>query len=133
MSKLTPSQLNIGSQTSFVVSDETTTSTSYVNLTTNQTVTVTVGASGTVLVLWSAGLYGSTGPIRLSVAVSGASTVAANDNWSMRCDVSAFQNIGGTHKLFTGLTPGSTTFTLQLKTATGTGHAFERQLTAIPL
>jgi hypothetical protein len=118
-------------QTNFVVTDESTTSTVYSNLTTSQAVTITVGSTGTAFVTWSAGVYNGPPAMRLSVAVSGASTVAANDNWSIRTDSATFVGSQFMSHYFTGLTPGSTTFTLQSKTPSGTMHYFERTITAV--
>lgn len=130
---VTADKLGLSPATSYVVTDESTTSVTYADLATVQSVTITVGADGMALVLWSMGIYNGTGAMRSSVAVSGASTVAANDNWSMRSDVATFQNIGGVSHLFTGLTPGSNTFTLKFKTSAGTGRFFERSIIATPL
>ena len=130
---VTADKLNLAPSTGYTATDESTTSATYVAPTTATNATITVGANGLALVMWSAGLYGAATIQRLSVAVSGASTVAANDNWSMRSDVATFQNISGISHLFTGLNPGSTTFSLQFKTASGTTHIFERSITAIPL
>jgi hypothetical protein len=122
-----------GAATSYVITDESTTSTSYVDITTVQSVTITVGASGMALVLFSVGLYNVAAVKRVSVAVSGATTLAASDNYSLRSDIATFDNNSETHHLFTGLTAGSNTFTLKFKTASGTAHFFERRITAIPL
>lgn len=95
--------------------------------------TVTIGANGLAFVEWSAGLYNVAGQKYVGVAVSGASTVAPNDNESIRNDASTFVGIQSRGKLFTGLTPGSNTFTLKFRTASGTANFFSRNLTVIPL
>lgn len=126
---------NIGSQaaTSFVITDESTTSTSYTNLATPQSVTINVPASGVVIVHWAMGIYGATAAMVSSVDVSGANTIAASDNYICRSDSAAFVSSTATHMLFTGLTAGSTTFTLKFKTSSGTAHFFNRRITAVPL
>lgn len=58
-----------------------------------------------------------------SVAVSGATTIAASDNYSSRCsgffpfapDSTTFRKVTGFFRWFTGLNPGSNTFTLQIR------------------
>lgn len=130
---VTADKLSLSPTSNYVVTDENSTSATYVGLTTPQAITITVGANGLALIIWSAGLFSGTGAQRMSVAVSGATTTAANDNYSLRFDGTTFTMISSVTHLFTGLTPGSTTFTLQYKTAGGTGHYFERSITAIPL
>lgn len=120
-------------QTNYVATDETTASTTYANLTTSQAVTVTVGISQTVQVVFSAGLYNGPANMRLSVAVSGATTTAASDTWSLRSDTATFSLLQTMVFYFTGLTAGSNTFTLQAKTPSGTMHYFERRITAVAL
>ena len=130
---VTPDKLNLAPATSYVDTDQTTTSTSYVDLTTVQSVTVTVGVNGLALATWSAGIYTTVAAKRMSVAVSGATTVAASDSYSIRNDGVAFIGTQSTAHLFTGLNAGSTTFTLQFKTSSGTANFFERRLTVTPL
>lgn len=121
-----------GSATNYVSTDESTTSTTYTNLATTQSVTVTVGSSGQCFVFWSMGIYNVVAQMRASVDVSGASTIAASDNYSLRSDSATFVSVCSTGYMFTGLTPGSTTFTLKFKTSSGTARFFERRITAIP-
>jgi len=130
---ITPSKLATGVATSVVSTDEDVTSATYVNLPTNQSVTVTIGSNGIALVAWACGLYNATTPKLVSVAVSGATTIAANDTISIRNEVSAFQYTQSTFHLFTGLNQGSTTFTLQARTSSGTAKVFDRRLIVLPL
>lgn len=117
-----------------VATDQTTTSTSYTDLATaGPAATVTVPASGRVLVLWGGGIYTTATPKYMAVAVSGANTIAAADADALRRDGSAFDTLGARSKLFTGLTPGSTTFTAKYKVASGTGNFFSRYIIAIPI
>jgi hypothetical protein len=96
---------------------------------TNPAVTVTTGT--TALVHISARMNNTTNanPVYMSVAVSGATTVAAADDWCVTLEnatSSADDNRWGATHLFTGLTAGSNTFTLQYKRGTGgtAGFAF---------
>jgi hypothetical protein len=100
-----------------------TTSTSYTNLST----TVSVSAvTGTAALVNFAAVMGSNSADGIagftSVAVSGATTVAASDNWAIRVDEDSVQyaKVGMSH-LFTGLTPGLNTFTLQSKAGSAPG------------
>lgn len=130
---VTPNELDLDPANSFVFTDQSTTSTSYTDLATVQSVTVVIGANGLAYVDWSAGLYNVAGQKYCGVALSGANTVAANDNESIRNDAATFAGIQSRAKLFTGLTPGSTTFTLKFRTASGTANFFSRNLLVIPL
>ena len=70
-----------------------------------------------------------------AVAVSGASTIAASDAKGTFQQVEpAIYKPAGRSILFTGLTPGINTFTLQHKSASGTSAPFERRsLVVAPL
>jgi hypothetical protein len=130
-----------GAATASVATQEGTTSSSYTDLTTTtDTVTVIVGASGKALVFLSAQLQNS-GFICyawMGFAISGASTVAANDARAIM-----YQNVynGGSPQaqygapyLLSGLTPGSTTFKLKYKAASGGTASFNnRAIAVIPL
>lgn len=102
----------------------TTTSTTYTGTLTGSTAaTLTLTTGTSVLVVWSAAVANSATATNAwtSVAVSGATTVAASDAWSTE----ALQAAGGTQRLsnlhlFTGLTAGSNTFTLNFKTNSAT-------------
>ncbi len=130
---VTPNELDLDGANSFVSTDQTTSSTTYTDLATVQSVTVDIGVNGQALVLWSGGLYNVAGQKYIGVALSGANTAAASDSEGIRNDVSAFQGIQSRAKLFTGLNAGSTTFTLKFRTASGTANFFSRNLTVIPL
>lgn len=64
-----------------------------------------------------------------SVAVSGASTVASSDDHAVSL-LSGYR-AGVTH-LFTGLTPGNNTFTMQYKVSAGTATVLSRELIVTP-
>lgn len=123
----------------FVITDitETTTSTSYTDLATGgPAISLTTGTRAFVSVGAEIGNTSSlTSSVQISVAVSGATTIAASDNW-------AFGNNGWTstsHRLrgttafmFESLTPGVNTFTCKYRVTAGTGTFRRRMLTVIP-
>lgn len=119
-----------------VVTSETTTSTSFVNLTTTgPAATVTTGAQA--LVMWSCLLSNNTtnNLAIASVAVSGATTVAASDSWSAGLNGVTAANtngLAGWH-YFTGLVAGSNTFTVQYRVNGGTGTFSARLISVLPL
>ena len=116
-----------------VFTDQGTSSTSYVDLTTVVSTSVTVGASGVLLVAWSGGAYNTAGIAKMSVALSGANTVAANDDWSTDTRNISYLYGQSCVKVFSGLTPGSTTVTMKFKTSSGTANFFNKSLSAIAL
>lgn len=114
---------------------ETTTSTTATNLATvGPSATVTVGASGKVLVtvhavVWNSGVGNGT---NVWVDVSGANTVATASPYvvsGVSPSTTAGQSTSGTF-LYTGLTAGSTTFTLKYSASAGTGSFARRVVTA---
>jgi hypothetical protein len=133
----TPAPVTIGSASSTVSTLETTTSTSYTDLTTTQSVTLTTGTK--VLVLISCGLQTDSTSKRafVSYAISGATTQAASDNNAL-----IFERPGsgggqtnrfGVHS-FATVTAGSNTFTLKFKAQTPAEGQFEyRTITVINL
>lgn len=114
-----------------VATSQTTTSTSYTDLATvGPTVTVTTGTTALV------GLYntnvntGVTSSL-MSFAVSGASSIAANDNTAIGIAGTSGVREGGVF-LFTGLTPGSNTFTAKYRVGAGTGTYVDRRIWVMP-
>jgi len=112
---------------------ETTNSTTYVGLTTADTITITTGTS--VLVLFSVNFRGS-GVLDASVAVdvSGATTIAAADGTSNA------KNIGSTTQTWhvgrgvvLTVNAGSNTFKLKYKVSANTGTFLGRVFVVIPL
>lgn len=137
---VTPSKLDLDPATAEVTANQTTTSTSYTNLsTTGPEVTVTIGANGLALVILSARMSSNTtnGYSYMGFVVSGASTVAASDDFSLTYQVPSPNVIlrpGATY-LVTGLTPGSNTFTAKYRSGYGshTAQFIDRKITVIPL
>jgi hypothetical protein len=117
-----------------VATDESTTSATYVDLTTpGPAVTHTVTASGTVKVTLSSVLYNTTSSRATfaSFAMSGANTQVASDSLMLY-----YTTISGSAQMeaskvmiVSGLTPGATTFTMKYRsTAGGTGHFARRSI-----
>ena len=129
---------NITSDSSTVITAEGTTSTTYTDLATaGPSVTATIGASGKALVLYSCDLENSLATVftAMSFAVSGATTVTTSDDWRAAATVvaaSAVQTVSRA-RLVTGLTPGSNTFTMKYRVASGTGTFHRRHMVVLPL
>lgn len=117
-----------------VLTDETTSSAPYVDLATvGPSVTVTVNTQ--VRVTISCNMYNaaSAGAFSIGVALSGANTVAAADAKALRTPSilgsTASPGFGLTRVVyFSGLTPGSTTFTLKYGTTAVTTHFLNRSI-----
>lgn len=127
-----------GASTASVATSQTTTSTSYTDLTTaGPSVTVTIGSSGLALVTLSADMYnGTSGAYAFtSFVVSGGNTVAASDanGISVGGSTANPEILIGRTVLLTGLTAGSTTFKLQYRVSGGTGTFINRNIAVVPL
>lgn len=102
-------------------------------------VTVTTGTRA--MVWWASAFWNNTSTSSFalsSVAVSGASTVASSDDVSLFCRGSASAGSGdavrlSTGHLFTGLTAGSNTFTMQYKALSQQGAWQDRELVVMAL
>jgi hypothetical protein len=122
----------------YVTTAQDTTSTSFTDLTTTQAVTVTTGTKALVIlkaVISNQASYTNTGGT-LGVTVSGASTKAASDEYSVGMNVfgpsSNFQINAIGSFLLTGLTAGSNTFTMKFKDTNGfTSRFFNRSITVV--
>lgn len=116
-------------------SDETTTSTSYAALTTaGPSITITTGTKAHMFI--SARCRNNTASARnyVSVAVSGATTIAADDMWAIWTNNAGTSqhNRGTSQHLFTTLNAGSNTFTMMYKVSAGTGTFSNRVITIVP-
>lgn len=130
---VTADKLATGADRSYVDTSETTTSTSYTDLATTQSFSVTVGANGLLLVGLAAQLSNSgANATVMSFALSGGNTLAADDDNSTFDQTAAGKRVGVT-KLLTGLTPGATTITAKFKVTAGTGTFERREIWALPL
>lgn len=129
-----------GALADYVATSQTTASTSYTDLaTTGPAVTVTIGSHGmAVVILFNACASDTaTANQHMGFAVSGASTVAAADEWSNQvrqvdANVAGFERQSAVF-LVTGLTAGSNTFTAKYKVNAGTGTFKERRIAVVPL
>ena len=123
------------SATATVATSQTTTSTSYTDLATaGPAVTVTTGTKA--LVIFSAYSYNSSNASNsMSFAVSGATTIAATDNYKTTFDstVATFGQQQTQGILLTGLTAGSNTFTLKYKVSSATGTWVTRIINVIDM
>jgi hypothetical protein len=118
-------------------SAQTTTSTTYVDLATVTSVTVITGTSA--LCIWhsAAANAANNAGVYVSVAVSGATTVAASDtiaNYTQTpsSSLGIYFPIHSGH-IFTGLTAGSNTFTLKYRTTSGTATFDTRGIQVVAL
>lgn len=125
--------LGLGLQTATVDTSETTASTSFTDLATSgPAATVTTRTSALVFI--AANLSNNTDASLMSMAVSGASTVAAADTKAIRHGGSAtIDSEAGTFFVVTGLTAGSNTFTAKYRVNAGTGTFRNRRIAVIPL
>lgn len=115
---------------------QTTTSTSYTNLTTpGPTVTVTTGTKALVLISCYVFNTNSGEACYVSVAVSGATTIDADDVWCLQYESNSSQDVlNATRARMFDLTAGSNTFTMKYRVSgpSGTGTFRRRELTVIP-
>lgn len=135
---VTPSKLATGATAAYVATSESTASTSYTDLaTTTDTVTVTVGSNGLVLLSLYSQIIGSVANVAgcVSFVASGANTIAASDIYALEYQAygSTTGNRSGATHLLTGLTSGSTTFKMKYKVNSGTGTFQDRRIAAVPL
>ena len=124
-------------QSATVLTFESTTSTSFTDLTTSgPAVTLTTGT--TALITINSYCDNDTGTlgnqqIHMGVAVSGATTLAASDDYSASHRLGPnLVSISSTFKL-TGLTAGSNTFTTKYRVAGGNGRFQRRSITVVGL
>lgn len=122
--------------TATVATSQTTSSTSYTNLATvGPAVTVTTGTTAIVWAMANMQHTSNNGETSFAVAVSGATTIAASDNWrGLQSGVTAGNpNRFGVCHFFTNLTAGSNTFTVRYRTTAATATFQDRDIIVIPL
>lgn len=98
-------------------------------------VSVVTGTIAIVCFSAEVSVTGSNTAVAFSVAVSGASTIAASDAWRSVTDgiqPGNWVRSGMTH-VFSGLTPGVNTFTLQYRSVVSGTSARYREISVIPL
>lgn len=138
-SSVGPSQLNTTAQAVFVATSEATSSATYTNLATvTDTVTVIIGVNGLALVTLYANfaVFTANNNPYVSFVVSGANTLAANDNMALNYQAYTSNSVTsvGASFLLTGLATGSTTFKMQYRSPTGTAVSFaNRRIGVVPL
>ena len=135
---ITPNKLLLGASSNRVNTTQTTTTTSYTNLgTTGPSVTITVPASGRVLLSFGARVSNTSsgGWGLVSYDASGANTISASDTYSAGFRVATANDECTVERteVLTGLTPGSTTFTLKYRAVAGTAQFLNRYLSVVPL
>lgn len=136
---VTANKLSTGAAYSNADASETTTSTSYVQLTTKtDAVTVTIGVNGLALVLYGCDIANSVAAGRsfCAVAMSGANTSIAGTDGNKAVQFAAVDNGFGHQEggyVVGGLTAGSTTFTLFYKVSANTGTFAFRHISVVPL
>lgn len=122
--------------TAFIGTSQTTTSTSYTDLATvGPAITAATGTIAVVMFSATTSNSGANTANLASVTVSGASSVAANDNWCLLVDgmpTTQAMRVGVSH-IFTGLTAGSNTFTMKYRTVGSTATFVNREINVIPL
>jgi hypothetical protein len=120
-----------------VATSQTTASTSYTDLaTTGPAVTVT---SGTSAMVWFGCRIGNDTvniPSWASYAVSGATTIAASDEWAIKTGgmaAGSTARFGTAHYHAADLTAGSNVFTMKYKVQANTGTFVSREILVLPL
>jgi hypothetical protein len=132
----TPAGGSFNTARNVVATSESTTSTSFVGLTTALAVTVTTGTKALVSIgsRMSNGAAANTGAF-MGVAVSGATTIAASDQYSAGYYYFGssinFQPMPYATFLITGLTAGSNTFTTQYRSLSGDSIAFTNRIISV--
>lgn len=116
---------------------DSTTSTSYGDLSASSgpAVTATTGSKALVIITSDLTCTTTGQSARASYDVSGATTVAAGDAWAIRNLAQAVTNNlqMSAVSLQTGLTSGSNTFTMRYRTSGGTSTFANRRILVLPL
>jgi len=130
----TPASASPASASTTIATEESTSSTSYTDLTTaGPAVTLTTGTKALIIV--TAQQFNSTTNQQFaSYAVSGATTIAASDARAARSQNSSYnENRWSSVSRLTTLTAGSNTFTMKYRTSAGTGYWSNREIIVIDL
>ncbi len=120
---------------STVNTSQSTTSSSFTDLTTSQATTVTTGTKALIILTCKMNNVNLGNKVAMSFAVSGATTIAANDVTSLEVlqpRAGEFYTVGSSFFL-SSLTAGSNTFTAKFRIDVGTGTFKDRQITVIDL
>ena len=121
-------------QAAVVLTTETTTSTSYTNLTTTGgQVTATTGAKALIAYHCRQQTSIANTNVWTSVTVGAPSSIAASDNWALSMDLTGSQFYHGVTYIEPNLTPGTQTFTMQYRvSSTNTGTFSTRRINVVP-
>lgn len=117
---------------------ETTTSTTYTSTlsggggTAGPAITVTTGPKALISFHCRQSTSLSTTNVWTSVATSGATTIAASDNWATSMDIVSSQIFHGLTYVEPLLTAGSNTFTMSYRVSGGTGTFATRRINVVP-
>jgi hypothetical protein len=116
-----------------ILTQQTTTSTTYVNLTTTgATVTATTGTKA--LIHHGCQLFNSSsGSCWASYAISSATTVSASDEWAITCEASATNSFRYGYSELHTVTAGSNVFTQKYRVGSSTGTFDDRHLICMAL
>lgn len=125
---VTNPKLALDPKTNYVATTQSTSGSSFQDLGTVQAITYDLPANANVLVLIST--QTTTADSQISVAVSGANTIAA-DNDFLGYDNGSAQMLSA-HRLYTDLAAGSTTFTMKFGLSASRSF-LRRRITVIPL
>ena len=117
------------------LTNQTTTSTSYTGLATATAVTLTTGTKAMIMFSTEIELTATADRAYMSYAVSGATTIAANDAFSINVKTNASQTIDAHSYCYivTGLTAGSNTFTAQYKSSGATVYFNNRRINVVDM
>jgi hypothetical protein len=134
---VTPSKLSSALKTAEVAASQTRASATFGDLATvGPSVTVDIGANGLALVIISCqAAPASGGYARISFEATGANSIGSSAQDALFLALSgSTPDLSATFiKTLTGLSAGSTTFTLKYASSTGTSTFLNRKLTVIPL
>ena len=117
------------------LTNQTTTSTSYTGLATATAVTLTTGTKAMIMFSSEIELTATADRAYMSYAVSGATTISANDAFSINIKTNASQTIDAHSYAYivTGLTAGSNTFTAQYKSSGATVYFNNRRINVVDM
>lgn len=133
----TPATTSFTSNTNFVATAETTSSTTFTGLTTAQSFSLVTGTKALVIIgCMSENNSAAACTLYAGFAISGATTRAATEDTalSIRSNQSTVFGVAASQVIFaTGLTAGTNTFTMQFKMGAGgnPGRWFNRSITVI--
>ncbi|HEY5986437.1 MAG TPA: hypothetical protein VIV12_08685 [Streptosporangiaceae bacterium] len=116
-----------------ITTSQTTTSTSFTDLTTvGPELTVTTATRALVVVTAQCSNDTSTNSCRMSWAASGATTLAANDNRCLMLSGTGDTIAGSFVTMYTSFTAGSNVITAKYRVSGGTGTWLNRRLLVLP-